>query len=153
MCGVWGWPMVLIVRCTSAWEMQLWGQGWGGLQRLWPPAGDAVVLPEIGAVWSDLGGDTGSSGSGAKHPTPQSASPPQKSPKRISQNPAFTLPASEMLLVLFFYLRLLCPRLRIRKTMEKPTPKQTHEGLFTSSSLCPSTPDIAEQGLGPQHGF
>ena len=111
LCGIWGWPMVLIVRCTSAWEMHLRGQGWGGLQRLWPPAGDAVVLPEIGAVWSDLGGDTGSSGSGAKHPTPQSASPPQKSPKRISQNPAFTLPASEMLLVLFFYLRLLCPRL------------------------------------------
>ena len=105
--------MVLIVRCTSAWEMNLRGQGWGGLQRLWPPAGGAVVLPEIGAVWRDLGGDTGSSGSGAKHPTPQSASPSQKSPKRISQNPAFTLPVSDLLLVLFFYLRLLCPRLRI----------------------------------------
>ncbi|XP_038445007.1 uncharacterized protein LOC119878447 [Canis lupus familiaris] len=45
---------------------------------------------------------------------------------------------------------LLCPRLRIRKTMEKPTPKQTHEGLFTSSSLCPSIPDSAEQGLRPR---
>ncbi|XP_048962664.1 uncharacterized protein LOC118353533 isoform X3 [Canis lupus dingo] len=48
------------------------------------------------------------------------------------------------------FLRLLCPRLRIRKTMEKPTPKQTHEGLFTSSSLCPSIPDSAEQGLRPR---
>ena len=103
--------MVLIVRCTSAWEMHLRGQGWGGLQRLWPPAGGAVVLPEIGAVWSDLGGDTGSSGSGAKHPTPQSASPPQKSPKRISQNPAFTLPASEMLLVLFFLSQTVVPKI------------------------------------------
>ena len=81
--------MALIVRCTSAWEMHLRGQGWGGLQRLWPPAGDAVVLPEIGAVWSDLGGDTGSSGSGAKHPTPQSARPPQKSPQAHLSEPCF----------------------------------------------------------------
>ena len=27
---------------------------------------------------------------------------------------------------------------------------QTQEGLFTSSSLGPSAPDTAEQGLGPQ---
>ena len=69
--------------------------------------------------------------------------------RRFSQNPAFTLPASELLLVFFFYLRLLCPRLRIRETSEKPTLMQTHEGLFTTSSLCPSIPDRAEQGLGP----
>ena len=30
---------------------------------------------------------------------------------------------------------------------------QTHEGLFTSSSLGPSVPDTAEQGLGPGGGF
>ena len=48
---------------------------------------------------------------------------------------------------------LLCPRLRIRETTEEPTPMQTHEGLFTSWSLCPSTPDTAEQGLGLQGGF
>ena len=30
---------------------------------------------------------------------------------------------------------------------------QTHEGLFTSSSLGPSVPDAAEQGLGPRGGF
>ena len=27
---------------------------------------------------------------------------------------------------------------------------QTHEGLFTSSSLGPSAPDTVEQGLGPR---
>ena len=37
--------------------------------------------------------------------------------------------------------------------MEKPTLKQTHEGLFTSSSLCPSIPDSAEQGLRPRGEF
>ena len=30
---------------------------------------------------------------------------------------------------------------------------QTHVGLFTSSSLGPSIPDTAEQGLGPRGGF
>ena len=30
---------------------------------------------------------------------------------------------------------------------------QTHEGLFTSSSLGPSVRDTAEQGLGPRGGF
>ena len=39
----------------------------------------------------------------------------------------------------------LCPRLRIRETTKEPTPMQTHEGLFTSSSLGPSIPDTAEQ--------
>ena len=73
--------------------------------------------------------------------------------RRFSPNPAFTLPTSKLLLVLFFYLRLLCPRLRIRETTKEPTPMQTHEGLFTSSSLGPSIPDTAEQGLGPRGGF
>ena len=43
----------------------------------------------------------------------------------------------------------LCPRLRIRETTEEPTPMQVHEGLLASSSLGPSVPDTAEQGLGP----
>ena len=73
--------------------------------------------------------------------------------RRFSQNPAFTLPASELLLVLFFYLRVLCPRLRIQETTEKPTPIQTHVRLFTSSSLCPSIPNRVEQGLGSWGGF
>ena len=47
----------------------------------------------------------------------------------------------------------LCPRLRIPETTEKPTLMQTHEGLFISSSLCPSIPNTAEQGLGPRGGF
>ena len=45
---------------------------------------------------------------------------------------------------------LLCPRLRIRETTKEPTPMQKHEGLFASSSLGPSIPDTAEQGLGPR---
>ena len=49
--------------------------------------------------------------------------------------------------------QMLCPRLRIWETTKKPTPMQTREGLLTSSSLAPSTPDTTEQGLGPQGGF
>ena len=100
----------------------------------------------LGADGRDAGGDAGSSGSGAEHPAPpvcrglhrRAAKPPGL--RGLSQNPVFTLPVSEFLLVLFFYLRLLCPRLQIRETTEKPTPMQTHQGLFTSSSLRPSTP-------------
>ena len=44
----------------------------------------------------------------------------------------------------------LCPRLQIRETTKEPTPMQTHEGLFTSSSMGPNIPDTAEQGLGPR---
>ena len=44
---------------------------------------------------------------------------------------------------------LLCPKLHIRETTKEPTQMQTHEGLFTSSSLGPSIPDTVEQGLGP----
>ena len=107
----------------------------------------------LSAVWHDAGGDAGSSGSGADHPTPSLQALHRRAPKLISQNPAFTLPTSELLLVLFFYLRLLCPRLRIRETTKKPPPKQTHNGLFISSSWCPSIPDTAEQGLEPRGGF
>ena len=44
----------------------------------------------------------------------------------------------------------LCPRLQIRETTKELTPMQTHEGLFTSSSVGPNIPDTAEQGLGPR---
>ena len=47
----------------------------------------------------------------------------------------------------------LCSRLRIRETTEEPTPMQTHEDLLASSSLGPSVPDTAEQGLGPRSGL
>ena len=78
-----------------------------------------------------------------------------KSPglRHFSQNPAFTLQASELLLVFFFYLRLSCPRLRIREPSEKPTVMQTHEGLFTTSSLCPSVPNKRSMDLDPEVGF
>ena len=52
----------------------------------------------------DAGGVSGSSGSGAEHPAPQSAVASTEEPPspRVSQNPVFTLPASKLLLVLFF---------------------------------------------------
>ncbi|XP_077700453.1 uncharacterized protein LOC144281356 isoform X2 [Canis aureus] len=41
------------------------------------------------------------------------------------------------------------PKIANPRNHQKPTLMQTHEGLFTSSSLCPSIPDTVEQGLGP----
>ena len=107
----------------------------------------------------DAGGVSGSSGSGAEHPAPQSAgaSTEELPSPRVSAASLRTLRSlclrPSFFWFCFFYLRLLCPRLRIRETTEKPTPMQTHQGLFTSSSLRPSTPDTTEQGLGPRSGF
>ena len=46
----------------------------------------------LSAVWHDAGGDTVSSGSGAKHPAPQSAGPPQKSPQAPGSPPLLSEP-------------------------------------------------------------
>ena len=151
--------MALIVRCTSACEMHLRGLRRGGRQRVWPPAGGAVLLPETRSRWAGCGWGLWVLWLwGRASPTPVCWGLHRRAPKppglrRFSQNPVFTLPASELLLVLFFYLRLLCPRLRIRETSEKPTEMQTHEGLLTSSSLCPIIPDRAEQRVGPRGRF
>ena len=48
---------------------------------------------------------------------------------------------------------LLCPGLRIRETTKEPTLMQVHKGLLASSSLGPSAPVTAEQGLGPRGEF
>ena len=66
----------------------------------------------------DAGGDTGSSGSGAEHSVPQSAGPPQKitqAPESllILSEPCFHSACIRVSFGFVFYLRLLCPRLRI----------------------------------------
>ena len=91
--------------------MQLRDQRQGGHQHLWPPVGGAVLLPETPPGGQDAGGVSGSSGSGTEHPSPpvcmgfHRRAPKSPGLRRFSQNPAFTLPVSELLLVLFFYLR------------------------------------------------
>ena len=131
----------------------------GGRQRVWPPAGGAVLLPHTRPRWAGMrvalwvlwlwgwiSCPPVCRGLHRRAPKPPGL-------RCFSQNPVFTLPASEHLLFLFFYLRLLCPRLRIRETTETPTAMKTHEGLLTSSSLCPIIPDRAEQGVGPRGRF
>ena len=51
------------------------------------------------------------------------------------------------------FMRVLCPRLRIRETTKEPTLMQTHVGCFTNSSKGPGIPHTVEQGLGPGGGF
>ena len=68
-----GMAMALIVRCTSAWEMHLRGQGGvgvsaSGLQRV---ALCCSLTP--GPDGWECGWLSGSSGSGAEYPAPQSA--------------------------------------------------------------------------------
>ena len=70
----------------------------------------SLRLALFGVIWE---GTLGPLVLGLSIPPPSLQALHRRAPKRISQNPAFTLPASELLLVLFSYLRLLCPRLRI----------------------------------------
>ena len=87
-------------RCTCA------DQRRGGRQHLWPPAGSAVLLPKTGADGGSPVGTLGPMALVLRIP-PRSlhahhrraAKPPGLC--RFSQNPAFTLPVSEFLLVLF----------------------------------------------------
>ena len=155
-----GLAMALIVRCTSAWEMHLRGQGGVGVSASGLQRAALCCFLTPGPDGRECGWLSGSSGSGAEYPAPQSAGASTEEPPspRVSAASLRTLrslclPTSKLLLVLFFYLRLLCPRLQIRETTEKPTPMETHEGFFSSSSLRPSTPDTVEQGLGPRGGF
>ena len=145
--------MVLIVRCTSAWEMHLRGQGWGGLQRLWPPAGGAVVLPEIGAVWRDLGGDTGSSGSGAKHPTPQSASPPQKSPQAHLSEPCFHFARVRNAFGFVFLSQTVVPKIVNLKNHGEAHTEANTRGFIYKLELVSKYTDNAEQGLRSRGEF
>ena len=155
-----GMAMALIVRCTSAWEMHLRGQGGVGVSASGLQRAALCCSLRPGPDGRECGWLSGSSGSGAEYPAPQSAGASTEEPRspRVSAASLRTLcllylHPSFFCLFVFFYLRLLCPRLRIRETTEKPTPMQTHQGLFTSSSLRPSTPDTTEQGLGPRSGL
>ena len=102
----------------------------------------------------NAGGSLGPLALGLNILPPSLQGPPQKSPQAPGSPPLLSESCVHSTCVqasfgLYFYIRLLCPRLRIRETTEMSTPMQTHEGLFTSLSLCPSIPDRAEQGLGP----
>ena len=73
LCGVWGWAVALIIRCTSSWEMHLRGPEAGWASASLGSVGGAVLLLRLGPDRRDAGGVSGSSGSGAEHPPPQSA--------------------------------------------------------------------------------
>ena len=125
--------------------------GWAS--ALLASSGQCCAAPWDSALMGGMRvGTLGPLALGLSIPSPSLQALHRRAPKLISQNSAFTLPMSKLLLVLFFYLRLLCPRLWIWEITKKPTP-MPHEGLFTSSSLCPSIPNTAEQGLGPWGGF
>ena len=89
----------------------------------------------------DAGGVSGSSGSGAEHPAPQSAGASRE------ELPSPWVSAASLKTLRLLYL---CPSFFwfCFFISEKLTLMQTQEGLFTSSSLCPSIPNRVKQGLG-----
>ena len=108
--GSWCWfsGAHLCGRCNCGVRGRV-GVSTSGLQ--WAALCCSLSLPADGR---DAGGDAGSSGAGAEHPTPpicrgldrRAANPPGLC--CFSQNPAFTLPVSELLLVLFFFISDCC---------------------------------------------
>ena len=109
----------------------------------------------------DVGGDAGSSGSGAEFSAPppvcrgldRRATRPM-SLRCFSQNPAFTLPASELLLVLFFFISDCCaqdcesgkpPRCRLRCK---------HMRVYLQARACVQVyPTERRRDLDPEVGF
>ena len=68
----------------------------------------SLRLALFGVIWE---GTLGPLVLGLSIPPPSLQALHRRAPKRISQNPAFTLPASEMLLVLFFLSQTVVPKI------------------------------------------
>ena len=101
------WAVVLIVRCTSPWELHLRGQRRGGHQRLWAPADSAVLLPETRPWWAGCGvGTLGPLALGLSIPPPSLLGPPQKSPQAPGSPPLLSEPCihSTCVRASFFFL-------------------------------------------------
>ena len=121
--------------------MQLRDQRQGGHQHLWPPVGGAVLLPETPPGGQDAGGVSGALALGLSILPPQSAwaSTEELPSPRVSADSLRTLRLLYLCPSFFWFCFFIS---------EKLTLMQTQEGLFTSSSLCPSIPNRVEQGLG-----
>ena len=106
----------------------------------------------------DMGGVSGSSGSGAEHPAPRLQGPPQKSPQAPGSPPlSLRILRSLYLRPSFFWFSFISDCCAQDCESEK-SPRSRHWCKHTRvylppPSLCPSIPDRAEQGLGPWGGF
>ena len=121
--------------------MQLRDQRQGGHQHLWPPVGGAELLPETPLV--------GRMRVGSLVPLDLGLSilPPQSAWASTEELPSPRVSADSLRTLRLLYL---CPSFFwfCFFISEKLTLMQTQEGLFTSSSLCPSIPNRVKQGLG-----
>ena len=113
----------------------------------------------LGADGRDASGDAGSSGSGAEHPVPpvcrglHRRAPKPPGLRRFSPNPAFTLPASELLLVCIFISDCCAQDCESEKPLRsRHRCKRTR--VYLQAQACVQVhPDTTEQGLGPRSGF
>ena len=132
--GLWRWlsGAHLCGRCTCGVRGGV-GISTSGLQ--WAAQCCSLRPPLIGRMRV---GSLGPLALGLSILPPSLHGPPQKSSQAPGSPPILSEPCIYSTCVwasfgfVFFYLRVLCPRLWIRETTEKPTLMQTHEGLFTS---------------------
>ena len=159
LCGVWGWALALIVRCTSAWEMHLRGQGGvgvsaSGLQRV---ALCCSLTP--GPDGRECGWLSGSSGSGAEYPAPQSAGASTEEPPspRVSAASLRTLRSLCLRPSFFWFCFFISDCCAQDCESEKPL-RSRHRckrtRVYLQAQACVQVhPDTTEQGLGPRSGF
>ena len=136
------------------------GQRRGGRQRLWPPAGGAVLLPETRRWWErcQWGRWVLWLWGWASRP-PSLQRPPQKSPQAPGSLPLLSEPCIHSACVrasfgFFFFISDCCAQ---DCESEKPL-RSRHRckrtRVYLQAQACVQVhPDTTEQGLGPRSGF
>ena len=110
----------------------------------------SLRLELFGVIWE---GTLGPLVLGLSIPPPSLQALHRRAPKRISQNPAFTLPASEMLLVLFFLSQTVVPKIANPKNHGEAHTEANTRGFIYKLELVSKYTDNAEQGLRSRGEF
>ena len=136
------------------------GQRQGGRQGLWAPAGSTVLLPEswlwwVGCRW----------GSWVLWLWGWASRPPvcwglhRRAPKppglrRFSQNPVFTLPASELLLFVFFFISDCCAQDCESEKSPRSQHQCKHTRVYLQARTCVQVYPIEQsRDLDPEVGI
>ena len=154
LCRVWGLAMALIVRCTSAWEMHQWVRGGVGISASGLQRAALCCSLGPGPDGRDMGGVSGSSGSGAEHPAPRLQGPPQKSPQAPGSPPLLSESCVHSTCVRasfgFLFLSLtVVPKFANPRNLREADTDANTRGFIYHLELVSKCTQHAEHGLGP----